>query len=209
VSFSWSHINGASYWVSRNGVSATPNPMTSAVYPATLNFAESAPFYHNMNYLYTVTAQYQNGGCGISRVSFAGVRPWVALTSSSVSSNPRSVTVAWRLPDELFVCGQSGPFSYCTLSGPGRDFTGFLVTGPGLPASGYQIWGCTGAPYTPLYLTDPPINYPPFTTKAPFREECYGNNTRPEWRSRSRFHGQPHLDRPFLTGTPRMDGWPM
>ena len=61
VSFSWPHINGASYEVSRNGEIATPKPITSAVYPATLSFSQSATFYHHTTYIYTVTAQVQEG----------------------------------------------------------------------------------------------------------------------------------------------------
>jgi hypothetical protein len=133
VTFSWPHLNGASYTVSssEDGV-VNAAPITPAVYPFTVNFAHSAPLYRHLTYVYTVTAQY-GGGCGVSQLSFVPPAPFVPVAQAYISAawpnlGQWEVTLAWWVPQ--------------TYDNGFGDNTGFLVLGPGLPTDGHQEPGC-------------------------------------------------------------------
>jgi hypothetical protein len=139
VTLTWPHINGATYTVSRTDVGVlTPTPLTSGVYPSTVTFSHSAPMYHHITYQYSIVASYAQG-CGRSLVSVAPPPPWVPTTWSSSDAgsgpNARRVTVAWKVPDALLQYDK-----------PAGGNAGFLVLGPGLPAGGQDVWGCTRPP---------------------------------------------------------------
>ena len=98
----------------------------------------------------------------------------VATSSVTAASGtiPQSVTVAWRVPPEV----SSSRYYFQPIG----DNAGFLVVGPGLPADGYNIWGCPHAPRYPQFAGDPVVEFPPFTTRAPYSDECY-DNSNPQW----------------------------
>ena len=126
VRLTWSHINGASYTVSRSDMGVvTPTPVTAAFFPSTPGFWHSAPMYHHITYEYVVEARY-GGGCGVSTVKVVPPRPWVPNLRVTLDdpNNPIQATgrhwvrVSWAEQAER------------------GDNYGFMVFGHGFPPEG-------------------------------------------------------------------------
>ena len=112
------------YTVSRSDlgvVSSRPLPASET------SFVHLAMLPHPGTYVYTITANYREGGCGATNITLSSQLPATPYVSHRFETQAGAVRLMWDW---------SARNPYERLAG---DCTGVLITGPALPAAGREV----------------------------------------------------------------------
>jgi len=137
----WDGQDGATYTISRSGVSLTPQPI-----PYRRPFIDSSPLFYTTSYRYTITAHFANG-CGTSAVTVVPPKPYVPKVHAFPTgqlATPTYIEMPGYIPepfnvDLYFVPPVNEEPQIFSRIFPRLLSTGFLVFGPGLPPDGARL----------------------------------------------------------------------
>ncbi len=118
----WDQVSGAeSYTVSRSDLGVLGEREPSYNY-----FGHAVLLPHPGTYVYTITANYPEG-CGRTDITLHSQQPRTPDVRLELTNQPGMIRLEWSWP----------PGEEFTTNA--RDYTGILVTGPGLPPAGREL----------------------------------------------------------------------